>query len=532
MREAVLAFGGLDVLVSNAGVLSAGRAGGDDPETFELRHPGELHRVLPLREVPLARHEAAARASARRRSADIIQINSKSGLEGSNKNFAYAGGKFGGIGLTQSFALELVEHGIKVNSICPGNFFEGPLWSDPEKGLFVQYLRAGKVPGAKTVDDVRRFYEARVPEGRGCTGGGRGAGHPLPRGAGVRDRTGGARDRRPGDVALRSVHEDEGGSHLRAEGPPAGGVRAPGPEGRRDPGPRGLRQHLHVELQGRRSGGAAQADPQGHRPEPHRHRARVLRRAGRGRRQVAKAVQGRSEVLDPAGAQLREGPRGSALRAGVLVSVHRRRRDLRHHSQRGHGAGLPAHLPGRCVLQGVAGGAHVLHRRRLPRELSHPTRQLRASDGHRRWRLDGAPGRRRPDGVGRHRLRPPLRSPPGSPARDGHRRRAAGACRLHLRRRARAGAGRDPGLQEHEDHGETRGRACGLERGQGIRRRLRLRSRRTGGRAGGPSSRARRLPELLRRTHRSASSRPASTSTTSTTARRTWWARAAETPPT
>ena len=53
---------------------------------------------------------------------DIIQINSKSGLSGSKKNFAYAGSKFGGIGLTQSFALELVEDGIKVNSICPGNF--------------------------------------------------------------------------------------------------------------------------------------------------------------------------------------------------------------------------------------------------------------------------------------------------------------------------------------------------------------------------------------------------------------------------
>jgi sorbitol-6-phosphate 2-dehydrogenase len=99
---------------------------------------------------------------------DIIQINSKSGLEGSNKNGAYAGSKFGGVGLTQSFAMELVEDGIKVNSICPGNFFDGPLWSDPENGLFVQYLRTGKVPGAKDVGDVRRFYEAKVPMGRGC----------------------------------------------------------------------------------------------------------------------------------------------------------------------------------------------------------------------------------------------------------------------------------------------------------------------------------------------------------------------------
>ena len=99
---------------------------------------------------------------------DIIQINSKSGLEGSKKNFAYAGSKFGGIGLTQSFAMELMPDRIKVNAICPGNFFEGPLWSDPEKGLFVQYLDAGKVPGAKSIDDVKRHYESMVPAGRGC----------------------------------------------------------------------------------------------------------------------------------------------------------------------------------------------------------------------------------------------------------------------------------------------------------------------------------------------------------------------------
>ena len=61
-----------------------------------------------------------------------------------------------------------MEYRIKVNAICPGNFLDGPLWSDPRNGMFVQYLASGKVPGAKTVEDVRRFYESKVPMLRGC----------------------------------------------------------------------------------------------------------------------------------------------------------------------------------------------------------------------------------------------------------------------------------------------------------------------------------------------------------------------------
>jgi NAD(P)-dependent dehydrogenase (short-subunit alcohol dehydrogenase family) len=168
MTETVKRFGGLDVFISNAGILRAGSLDEMTPETFELmtkvNYAGYFlcakyaSEVLKLQ----AKHKPGYFT-------DVIQINSTSGLKGSNKNFAYAGGKFGGIGLTQSFAMELMPYGVKVNSICPGNFFDGPLWSDPEKGLFVQYLNAGKVPGAKTIADVKAFYEAQVPAKRGCT---------------------------------------------------------------------------------------------------------------------------------------------------------------------------------------------------------------------------------------------------------------------------------------------------------------------------------------------------------------------------
>ncbi|MGD9940031.1 MAG: SDR family NAD(P)-dependent oxidoreductase [Clostridia bacterium] len=161
--------GGLDLVVSNAGVLKAGSVLEQSMADFEF-----VTKVNYTAFFLVAKY--AGRMMKRQNAGnpdtmtDIIQINSKSGLEGSNKNGAYAGSKFGGIGLVQSFALELVEHGIKVNAICPGNFFDGPLWSDPDRGLFVQYLRTGKVPGAKTIADVKAFYEAKVPMRRGCEG--------------------------------------------------------------------------------------------------------------------------------------------------------------------------------------------------------------------------------------------------------------------------------------------------------------------------------------------------------------------------
>jgi rhamnose utilization protein RhaD (predicted bifunctional aldolase and dehydrogenase)/NAD(P)-dependent dehydrogenase (short-subunit alcohol dehydrogenase family) len=164
----VRTYGGFDLFIANAGVLKAESVKTQPEKDFafvtDVNYKGYFLCVQQAAPILATQHKANPAYTS-----DIIQINSKSGLVGSARNAAYAGSKFGGIGLTQSFALELVTDGIKVNCICPGNFFDGPLWSDPENGLFVQYLRAGKVPGAETIEDVRRAYEAKVPMGRGCT---------------------------------------------------------------------------------------------------------------------------------------------------------------------------------------------------------------------------------------------------------------------------------------------------------------------------------------------------------------------------
>jgi NAD(P)-dependent dehydrogenase (short-subunit alcohol dehydrogenase family) len=159
LAETVSAFGGLDLLVNNAGM------GG--PSTDLLDTPTEeIRRVL---DVNLLGAFIAARRAARvmvdqGSGGSIINIGSIYGQQGIAGGAAYSASKGGITLLTHSLALELAPHGIRVNTIAPGNMatemhFESLRKDAEQKGTgFEQELEAirGSIPLGRhgTGDDI------------------------------------------------------------------------------------------------------------------------------------------------------------------------------------------------------------------------------------------------------------------------------------------------------------------------------------------------------------------------------------------
>jgi 2-deoxy-D-gluconate 3-dehydrogenase len=141
LQAAIEAFGGVDVLVNNAGIFPMLPLSDLDLETFQRVVDVNLTGLF------LCTKAVSARMIAQGKGGRIVNVTSIDALHPSMVGLAhYDASKHGAWGFTKNVALELAPHGIWVNAIAPGGI---------------------KTPGVGDIDEATMAgFEAMIPMGR------------------------------------------------------------------------------------------------------------------------------------------------------------------------------------------------------------------------------------------------------------------------------------------------------------------------------------------------------------------------------
>jgi meso-butanediol dehydrogenase / (S,S)-butanediol dehydrogenase / diacetyl reductase len=145
--DCVRRFGAIDIVVNNAGISPMATIAETSPEefrnVFRVNVDGVFHGCKSV-----APHMTA------RGSGKIINISSWFGKIGQHSFGAYCASKFAVIGLTQSMAKEMAEHGVNVNAVCPGTIVDTGMREEADR----EAIRLGR--------RTAKEREANIPLGR------------------------------------------------------------------------------------------------------------------------------------------------------------------------------------------------------------------------------------------------------------------------------------------------------------------------------------------------------------------------------
>ena len=149
-------FGRLDVMVNNVGIIQIKSLLDSTPE--------EWRRILDVNVVSMflgckvaARHMIELGEAGAQSGGVILNAASGAGRRGNKLVSAYCATKAAAINMTQSFALELAPHKIRVNCYQPGHI-ETPLWDD----LALAWQKAT----GQGRDEMIALFKSTVPWGR------------------------------------------------------------------------------------------------------------------------------------------------------------------------------------------------------------------------------------------------------------------------------------------------------------------------------------------------------------------------------
>lgn len=113
VEETVRAFGGLDVVVANAGIGLGGSAGDVSDDAWRATVDINLSGALFLVRAAMPHLQAGGGGS-------VVLVSSVSGFASSASSAAYVASKAGMIGLAKSIAVDYGPDGVRANAVCPG----------------------------------------------------------------------------------------------------------------------------------------------------------------------------------------------------------------------------------------------------------------------------------------------------------------------------------------------------------------------------------------------------------------------------
>ncbi len=151
VARAVEAFGRLDIVVNNAGILQVSSVVETDVADWDRMF------AVNVRGMFLGAKVAARHLIEQDDGGVIINAASGAGRHGVGLLSHYCATKACAISITQSLALELAPHDIRVNAYAPGHIMT-PMWDD----IWEPY--ATRVD--KSVDEIRELFLGTIPLGR------------------------------------------------------------------------------------------------------------------------------------------------------------------------------------------------------------------------------------------------------------------------------------------------------------------------------------------------------------------------------